>query len=56
MKKWYTSKTMWANVVALGATWIANLTGQQITAEEQVAILAIVNIVLRIITKETITW
>lgn len=55
-KKWYSSKTMWANAIALGATWIANLTGQTITAEQQVAILAVLNIILRAVTKETIIW
>ena len=50
-KKWYLSKTLWANLLALAAVF-----GLQVTTEETTAILAVVNIILRIITKEEITW
>ena len=59
MKKWYKSKTMWANIVA-GAATIAGVFGIDIglTPEAQAqlvaGIMAVVNIVLRIITKEGI--
>ena len=51
MKKWYLSKTLWANLIALVSVF-----GLEVTPEETTAILAVVNIILRIITKEELTW
>ena len=59
MKRWYTSKTIWANAVA----GIAAITGAfgldlGLTPEAQtqivVGIMAVVNIALRLITKESV--
>ena len=50
-KKWYLSKTLWANLLALVTVF-----GLEITAEETTTILAVVNILLRLITKEELTW
>lgn len=52
MKKWYTSKTMWVNIIATGAIIAQVTTGKVvIDAEAQAAILAVINLVLRMITK-----
>lgn len=56
-KKWYTSKTLWSNALMLGGIIVLNATGQDIlTPEVQGAILVVVNMILRLITKEEITW
>ena len=56
-KAWYKSKTVWVNIIALVAI-IASYFGLDITEEEQLAIataiLAIVNIALRFVTKEPV--
>ena len=51
MKKWYKSKTIWTNLIA-----IAVALGLQLREEEVVAVLAIINLVLRFVTKEELTW
>lgn len=55
-KKWFASKTLWANIIAIAAIVIAAQTGHTLTAEAQVTILGVVNILLRIITKEQLEW
>lgn len=56
-KKWYTSKTLWSNGLMLGGIIVLNATGQDIfTPEVQGAILVVVNMILRVVTKEEITW
>lgn len=56
-KKWYTSKTLWSNGLMLGGVIVLNATGQDIlTPEVQGAILIVVNMILRVLTKEQITW
>lgn len=54
-KKWYKSRTVWANLIALFSTLVAHLTGVEVSAEEAVALLALVNLGLRIITKTELT-
>ena len=55
MKKWYESRTIWANVVALAAT-MAGMFGLDLgltpdtQAQIVVGIVAVVNIVLRLVT------
>jgi hypothetical protein len=57
MKKWYQSKTLWSNLLMLGGVIALNATGKDIlTPEVQAAILVVVNVVLRIVTKEEIIW
>lgn len=51
MKKFWQSKTFWANVLALAITL-----GVELDTEQTTAILAVVNILLRFITKEEIVW
>ena len=58
-KPWYVSKTIWANLVAFAAT-VAVIAGvdvgltPEVQAEIVAAVLAGVNIVLRLITKQGI--
>ena len=55
-KPWYTSKTLWVNAIAFVALVVQSFgTGFVIGAEEQVGILAVINILLRIITKQPIS-
>ena len=54
-KKWYTSKTIWANVVAAVSLFVTSQFGYKISTETQAGIIAGLNIVLRIITKEALT-
>jgi len=56
MKKWYASKTLWTNALMLAAVVVYNATGQDyLTPEVQGAIITVVNVVLRVITKEELT-
>jgi hypothetical protein len=50
-KKFWKSKIFWVNVIALGSLIIRSHFGFVVSAEEEIAILAIINIVLRAITK-----
>jgi uncharacterized membrane protein len=56
-KRWYASKTIWVNVVALVASLLM-VFGIELTADQQASlvtsILAIVNIGLRLVTTEAI--
>lgn len=56
-KKWYMSKTLWANILAILAFSIQLFTGQDwLSAEQQGMILAVLNMFLRFVTKEKIIW
>lgn len=57
MKKWYRSKTIWANVVGIIAILAQYQTGEDIIPPEtQASILAVINVLLRLITKEGIEY
>lgn len=58
MKSIFTSKTFWANVVALGAMLLQGATGNEVLmpAEAQASVLAVVNILLRSVTAEAVSW
>jgi len=53
---WLKSKTLWANVVAIAAGFAAKQFGIDIDASTQVAILGVINLALRVITKTPISW
>ena len=59
-KKWYASKTLWANIIA-GIATVATAFGLDLglDADTQVAVvggvMAVINIVLRVITKGPVT-
>ena len=56
MKKWYTSKTIWVNGVAVLTSVVAARYGYTLSAELQAGILAGINILLRKISKTEIVW
>ena len=57
MKKWYASKTLWTNALMLVGVVLLNSTGKDLlTPEVQAAIMVVVNAILRVVTKEEITW
>ena len=51
-KRWYTSKTLWVNLLAIVALVAQGQFGYLLDAEAQAALLAIINLILRIITKK----
>ena len=56
-KPWYTSKTLWVNAIALVAIIVQGITNKEvISLEYQAAILAFINFILRIITKQPVGW
>lgn len=55
-KKWYTSKTIWANALAIAAVTLQSRYGFAFTPELQVVALGAINAILRTVTKEEITW
>ena len=56
MKKWYTSKTIWVNGVAVLTSIVAAKFGYTLSAEVQAGVLATINILLRKVTKTEIVW
>lgn len=55
-KLWYTSKTVWVNLLALIASVSFAAFGYEITAEAQIITLTVINFILRLVTKEEIVW
>jgi len=55
-KKFYLSKTFWINILAIVALIIQTQTGFVFSPEAQVSVLALLNIVLRAVTKAPIEW
>lgn len=55
-KVWWKSKTFWVNVIAVGAIVAQSQFGYVLLPEGQVAILALINLILRKVTKEEIVW
>ena len=51
-KRWYTSKTLWLNLLAIVALGVQTEFGYVLDAEAQAVILATINLILRIITKK----
>jgi len=56
VKKWYASKTFWVNALALAATIAQGSYGFVLSPELQGILLTGVNLFLRYVTKEEITW
>jgi len=56
MKTLLKSKTFWVNIVALGVMIVQAKYGFVVEPEIQVAVLALINVALRAITKEEIVW
>ncbi len=56
-KRWYYSKTLWANFVAIAAIVVQNITGKDILNPElQGIMLGAANLTLRLITKSEVVW
>ena len=56
-KAWYTSKTLWVNLIAVIAIAAQGISGHEvINAELQASILAAINMILRFVTKSQVTW
>jgi hypothetical protein len=53
-KKWYRSKTLWANIMAVVVVLAQDYLGYTIDTEMAVQILGFVNVVLRLITTEPV--
>jgi len=56
MKKWYASKTIWVNGVAVLTSIVAAKFGYTLSAEVQAGVLAAINVLLRKATKTEIVW
>lgn len=56
MKSWYKSKTFWVNLIALISIPVRAELGLVLLPEGELALLAIINLLLRKITKEEIVW
>jgi len=55
-KKFWLSKTFWVNILGLAALVAQSQFGFIISPEAQISILAVLNVVLRAVTKEPIEW
>jgi hypothetical protein len=60
MKKWYKSKTVWGNglavlAVILEGAGVTNMLTPEVQAEALVAVMGIVNLVLRFVTNEPVS-
>ena len=56
-KKWYASKTLWVNVLAILGMATQEYFGEDIISTElQVLMLPVINVVLRLITDSKIEW
>jgi len=54
-KKWWQSKTVWVNIVAGTALIVQAVMGRDVLSPDiQATILAVINIVLRVVTKAPI--
>lgn len=50
------SKTFWANVLAIVAMIIQTQTGFVVSPEIQTTVLGLINVILRSITKDSVSW
>jgi hypothetical protein len=55
-KKIWVSKTLWVNILAIAALLIQAKTGYVLEPDTQIYVLGVLNVVLRFVTKEAITW
>jgi hypothetical protein len=53
-KRWFVSKTLWVNIVAIIALLIQRYYGTVLSTEDQAVIIAAINIALRPFTKQPI--
>ena len=56
-KKWYKSKTIWVNGLALISVILFQVKGVEVfPVEAQMSVLGLINVALRFITKEEVVW
>lgn len=55
-KKIWLSKTFWINILALVGMVAQSQSSFVINPEMQIAILGVINIILRVVTKQEVTW
>ena len=55
-KKFWLSKIFWVNILAIGGLILQSQVGFVFSAEGQLAVLGVINILLRAITKTEIKW
>ena len=56
-KKWWASKTLWVNAIALVAMIVQGITGKEIISlEYQAMALSAINFILRLVTKSPVVW
>jgi len=55
-KKWYLSRTIWVNLIALAALLLQTEGGIALTSEETAGILVVINLILRMITKQPLKY
>jgi hypothetical protein len=55
-KPFWTSKVLWVNAVALLAIVLQSAFGWVLDAEAQAGIIAVINLILRLVTKQELSW
>lgn len=55
-KPFYESKTLWINIIAIIGMFIQMRYGFALSSEIQTLALSLMNLILRAITKDSITW
>ena len=55
-KSWYLSKTLWVNILAIAVLIVQSELGWNVTPEQSLIILGGINALLRIISKQKLTW
>jgi len=56
-KPFYTSRTLWVNLIALAAIILQLATGKEaFNLEAQASLLAVINLILRLLTNRKIGW
>ena len=55
-KKWFESKTIWVNFIAIIGDIVLHVTGNPLPAGVDVLALGIINAILRAVTKDPIVW
>ena len=56
MKVWWKSKTFWVNILSVIGIVASSQYGVEWTPETTSALLVVINLILRAVTKEPITW
>ena len=55
-KTWFTSKTLWVNLLAMVSALLIRKAGVDLPTDWQITALSVINIILRLVTKKPIEW